>query len=82
MFETALYHDGLLLRVLDLLRTLRMRIEDRVLLIIEDKAFNTNLSALLLLSALRVLRSCRLIGASSRVFGTVTSVLALVNSLV
>ena len=46
------------------------------LLIISD------LSALLLLSALRVLRSCRLIGASSRVFGTVTPVLALVNSLV
>ena len=37
-----------------------------------------HLSALLLLRALRVLRSCRLIGASSSVLGITTSVLALV----
>lgn len=36
------------------------------------------LSALLLLRALRVLLSCRLIGASSSVLGITTSVLALV----
>ena len=59
-----------------------MRIEDRVLLMRIRLLIISDLSALLLLSALRVLLSCRLIGASSRVFGTVTSVLALVNFLV
>ena len=59
-----------------------MRIEDKVLLMRIRLLIISDLSALLLLSALRVLRSCHLMGASSRVFGTVTPVLALVNSLV